>query len=109
LLSIEEFKNVELRVARIVSVEAHEKARKPMYRVKLDLGDELGEQTVVAGIRDKYSESELLGKLVVYVANLEPKEIGGVMSNGMLLAAEDGDVVSLLTLDKPVKPGSLIH
>jgi len=108
MASLEEFNKIELRVGKVVSVEDHPTARKPMYVVRLSFG-ELGERTVVAGIKDHYSKEELMGKKIVCVFNLEPKAVAGIQSNGMLLAAEDDITVSLLTVDKDVKEGSLVH
>ncbi|MGI0141238.1 MAG: tRNA-binding protein [Candidatus Micrarchaeales archaeon] len=108
MASIDIFKQLELRVAKITSVEEHEQARKPMYKITLDLG-EAGERHVVAGIKPWYSKEELIGKSVICVANLDPKEIAGAQSHGMILAAEDETGVALLTLDRPIKAGSLIH
>ncbi|MDE1825137.1 MAG: tRNA-binding protein [Candidatus Micrarchaeota archaeon] len=108
MVGIDAFKELELRVAMIVGVEEHEMARKPMYKVTLDLG-EIGQRTVVAGIKNYYSREELLGKKVICVANLEPKEIAGVQSHGMMLAAEDESTVCLLTVDKEIRIGSLVR
>lgn len=109
MVSIEIFKELDLRVAKIIGVEDHEGARKPMYKVSLDLGSEMGTRVVVAGIKSYYSKEELVGKSVICLVNLEPKEIAGVVSHGMILAADDEQNVSLLTLDKPVAPGSSIR
>ncbi len=108
IIDIEEFKKADLRVGKVVKVEPHEQARKPMYVLTVDLGEELGTRTIVAGIRDQYKEEELLGKLIVCVANLKPKNVAGVESQGMLLAAEDDGVVAVLTPGKEVKPGSKV-
>ncbi len=103
------FKEIDLRVAAIVNVEDHELARKPMFKLTLDLGEELGRRTVVAGIKGPYTKEELIGKKVICIANLEPKDVAGVMSQGMLLAAEDPSNISLLTVDRDVLPGSKIR
>lgn len=108
MVGIDAFLSLELRVGRITGVEEHEKARKPMYKITLDLG-EVGERKVVAGIKPWYTKEELVGKFVICVANLDPKEIAGELSHGMILAAEDESGVALLTLDRPIKAGSLIH
>lgn len=91
-----------------MGVEVHEKARKPMYKLTLDLGPEIGQRIVVAGIRDAYSEGELMGKHIICLANLEPKEIAGVQSHGMILAAEDENAVAVLVPDRDIKVGSRI-
>lgn len=109
MVAMDAFKEVDLRVGKIIGVEDHEGARKPMYKILLDLGSELGTRTVVAGIKSYYSKEELVGKFVICFSNLEPKEIAGVSSHGMLLAAEDESTVTLLTVDKEVLPGSKIR
>ncbi len=106
-ISLDYFANVNLRVGRIVDVEDLEGARKPMYRLRVDLG-ELGMRNLVAGIKAFYTKNELVGRKIIVVANLEPKKIAGAMSEGMLLAAEDGGVVSLLQPDRDMREGSSI-
>ncbi len=107
-LNFETFKKVDLRVARILDVAEHKGARKHMYRLRLDVG-ELGERNIVAGIGDYYTKEELVGREIVIVANLKPRNIAGVESNGMLLAAENGDVVALLSPDRELAEGSAVH
>ena len=58
--------------------------------------------------RKGYNKEELLGKLVVVVENLEPAVIRGVESRGMILAAQDGETLAVLSPDRPVAPGSLV-
>ncbi len=109
MVSIEEFKNMDIRIAKIIGVQAHEKARSPMYILRLDLGKELGERTIVAGIRDRYTQEELLGKKIACIVNLEPKLIGNVESNGMLLAAENEGALAILVPDREIEQGSRVH
>ncbi len=109
MANIDDLSKIELRVGRIIEVQDHDGARKPMYKLRVNLGQELGERTIVAGIKDIYSKDELLGKEIVCVANLEPKIIAGVESQGMLLAAGEGDEVSLLVPDREIGEGSRIH
>ena len=109
MASIDEFRNLDLRVGVITGVEDHPTARKPMYKLEVDLGSELGKRTVVAGIKNSYTREELLGKKVICVANLEPKSVAGIESQGMLLAAEDSGVISLLTIDRDLPQGSAVR
>jgi methionine--tRNA ligase beta chain len=109
MASIDDLKALGLRVGVIEGVEVHEGARKPMYKLTVDLGQEIGKRTIVAGIGDIYTKEQLLGKRVVCVANLEPKMIAGVESQGMLLAADDGSLISLLTPDKEMPAGSTVR
>ncbi|MGC8547771.1 MAG: tRNA-binding protein [Candidatus Micrarchaeia archaeon] len=97
-----------MRVGKIINVMTHEQARKPMYIVTVDLGEGIGIRTIVAGIRDQYKPEELVGKLIVCIVNLQPKNVAGIESQGMLLAAEDNGVISLLTPSREVKPGSKV-
>jgi len=103
-LEFSDFEKIDLRIGRIKSVEDHPKAGK-LYILNVETGE--GLKRVVAGIKDSYSKEALIGKNVVMVANLKPKEIAGIRSEGMILAAEDekGKPI-LLSTDKDVKPGS---
>ena len=107
-LDFETFMEVELRVGRIMSVEDHPDADR-LYVVKLDDGSEQG-RTICAGIKAYYSPDELLNKMVVFVANLKPRSLRGVVSEGMMLAADDGnDVVRLVTIDGEISTGSRVR
>jgi methionyl-tRNA synthetase len=107
-LDFESFMKVELRVGKIVSVEDHPNADR-LYVVKLDDGSDDG-RTICAGIKKYYSVDELLGKNVVFVANLKPRPLRGVVSEGMMLAADDGnEAVRLVTIDGEIASGSLVR
>ncbi len=110
MVTFDEFARLEIRVGRIVSADDHEQARKPMYRLTVDLGPEVGKRTIVAGIKAWYAKEELVGKEVACIVNLDPKTIAGVESRGMLLAAGDGvEALSLLTVDRQVSEGSMVR
>jgi methionyl-tRNA synthetase len=107
-ISIEDFRKVELRVAKVVSVEAVPKADK-LYKIHLDLGYE--RRTIVSGIREEYAPEELEGMRIIVVCNLKPATIKGVESKGMLLAAETpgGDGLALLTVDRDIPLGARVR
>ncbi len=106
LISFEDFKKLELKVARVVMAERIS-GSDSLLRLEVDLGQE--QRQLVAGLAGHYSEEELKGKEIVIVANLEPAEIFGVTSQGMLLAAEDEDgSLALLQPENRVEPGSHI-
>ena len=105
MITIEEFKKLNMRIARIKEVIDHPGADR-LYIVRVVIGEE--EREVVAGIKKGYNKEELLGKLVVVVENLEPAIIRGVESKGMILAAQDGETLAVLSPDRPVAPGSLV-
>lgn len=105
MITIDDFKKVELRVARIVSAERVAGTAKLMKMI-IDLGNE--QRQIVAGIGAAYQPEALIGRNVVVVANLQPARIRGVESNGMLLAAVDGSKVALVTVDQEVNPGAAV-
>src|SRR5262249_48618371 len=106
MITIEEFGKVELRVATIKAVEPHPNADRLLV-LKIDLGTE--ERQLVAGIRAHYAPEELIGKQVVVVVNLQPATLRGVESQGMLLAASDGEKVIVLSPEKPTAPGAKVR
>ena len=98
-ISIDEFAKVELRVGRVVTAEAVPKSKK---LVRLEIDDGGGVRQVVAGIARAYEPESLVGRHVVFVANLKPAKLMGVESNGMVLAALDAEGRPvLLTPDDP--------
>lgn len=105
LITIDELDKVKLNVGKILEVKRVEGANK-LYCLSVDLGSET--RTIVSGLVPYYKEEELVGKNVVVVTNLKPAKLRGIESNGMLLAAGDGDVVKLLTVDGEVPIGSSI-
>lgn len=88
----------------ILEVDDIPQARKPLYRLRVDLG-ETGVKQCVAGIKPYYSKEQLAGKRVVAVVNLEPRSIAGVVSECMLLASFTEAELSLLTPDKDMPLG----
>ncbi len=97
---------LDLRVGVVREIEDHPNADK-LYVMKVDMGDET--RTLVAGLKPYYAPEELRGKALVIVANLKPAKLRGVLSRGMLLAADDGQgKVSVLTPEKDVPPGTQI-
>ena len=105
MVSIEEFRKVELRVATIRSAEPHPNADKLMV-LQIDLGNE--QRQICAGIRNHYEPEELVGRQIVVVANLETAKLRGLESQGMLLAASDEDRVIILTPEKAVQSGAKV-
>ena len=101
-LTIDEFKKVELKSAKVITAERVAGADKLM-KLQIEVGKE--KRQLVAGIAQHYTAEEMIGKTIIIVANLQPAKIRGVESQGMLLAVSDGDTLSLLTSDKPVDSG----
>ncbi|KKU94340.1 MAG: Methionine-tRNA ligase [Candidatus Jorgensenbacteria bacterium GW2011_GWA1_48_13] len=106
MISFEDFKKLDLRVAKIVAAERVEATDK-LLKLHLDIGGE--ERQIISGIAEEYSPEGLIGREIVIIANLEPRNFKGIESQGMLLAAESDGVISLLKLDEEVPPGSPVH
>jgi methionyl-tRNA synthetase len=105
-LDIADFARVELRAGRVKEAEKIADARK-LLRLQVDLGTEV--RQIVAGIAEDYAPEDLVGRTVAVVANLKPAKLRGVVSNGMLLAADvDGRAV-LATFGEDVAPGTKIR
>ncbi len=107
LVSFRQFQQLDLRVGKVVSAERVEGTDK-LLKLVVDLGEEKPRQ-VVAGLAQRFQPEELVGKLVVVVANLEPARIRGVLSEGMILAAGEDEPVALVTLDRPCEPGEKVR
>jgi methionyl-tRNA synthetase len=105
-LSYDEFQKVDLRAARVLAAEKVPKTDK-LLKLTLDLGTE--QRTVVSGIAGAYPPEALVGRTVVYLANLKPAKIRGVLSQGMILAAGDAEVLALAALDREVPPGTKVR
>lgn len=107
MVTIDEFFKIDLRVGRIVSAENIPNKQK-VLKVEVDIGTE--SRVVVVGAAEFYSPADLIGKIVIVCSNLEPKTIGNVTSNGMLLAAENADGKPIfLTIDDEAPIGSNIR
>ena len=94
-ITIDDFKRVELRVGKVVEASRVEGSKK-LIKLVVDLGGE--KRQIVAGLAEHYQPEEMVGKYVVVVANLQPKNLMGLESQGMLLATCDRPV--LLTIEK---------
>ena len=107
-LEFDTFMEVDLRVGKIVSVDDHPNADR-LYVVSIDDGSGDG-RTICAGIKEYYSADEMVGKNIVFVSNLKPRPLRGITSEGMMLAADDGEGnVRLITTDGPISTGSQVR
>lgn len=106
MVSIDEFRNMEIKVAKVVEVKDHPNADK-LYVLNVDIAGEI--RQIVAGIKKFYTPEELLNKNVIVVANLVPAVIRGVESNGMLLAASVEENLAVLTTDRPIISGAQVR
>ncbi len=104
-LSLEEFRKLDLRVARVVEARRVPGTDK-LIEARVDVGGEV--RTIVTGLVPHYQPEDLVGKTIVVVTNLEPRRVRGVESRGMLLAAEWDGQLSLVTLDRDLPPGARV-
>ncbi len=103
LIGIEDFLKLDIRLAKVLSAERVEGSEK-LLKLRVSLGEE--ERTLMAGIAKHYSPEELVGKKVLMLANLKPRKIFGVESQGMVLALSDGENLSVIVPDKDIKEGA---
>jgi methionyl-tRNA synthetase len=106
-ITFDEFMNVELRVAKVLTAEAVPKSRK-LLKLTVDAGAE--ERTILAGIAGAYEPEELVGRRVVIVFNLKPAKLMGIESDGMVLAASpENGPPSLLAVDESIAAGTRVR
>ena len=103
MATIDQFRQLQLKVAKVLEANLHPNADRLLV-LKVDTGET--QKEIVAGIAQHYTPTDLVGKLVVTVDNLEPATIRGVVSNGMVLVAKEGDRLVLIAPEKPAAPGS---
>ena len=105
MVTFDQFKTMDIRVARITEVVNHPNADK-LYVVTVETGE--GPKKIVAGLREHYTAEELIMREVVIINNLAPATIRGVESQGMILATKDGEKFAIIVPEKEVKVGSPI-
>jgi len=102
-ITIDDFDKIQIRVGEVLKCEPVPKAKKLLVS-QIRIGDEV--RQIVSGLRPHYTAEEMVGKKVVVVANLKPAKLAGVLSEGMLLCAEDAEGKPvLLTAEKDVPNG----
>jgi methionyl-tRNA synthetase len=105
MVNIDEFRKFEFRVAEVLEVTPHPQADR-LWVLDIRVGEET--KRIVAGIKLFYAPEELKGKKVIVVNNLEPAVIRGVESQGMLLAAQDGQNLSIIVPERDVASGATV-
>lgn len=105
MATYEDFKKIELKIARIKEVNDHPNADR-LYVIIVEVGDKT--KQIVAGIKGSYTKESLVGREVILVDNLDPAMLRGVESQGMLLAASDDKGMSVIIPDREVVLGSIV-
>lgn len=106
IITLEDFKKVSLKVAKIIECEAVPKSKK-LLKLRLKVGDT--EKQIVSGISEHYKPEDLIGKLIVMVDNLVPSKLMGVDSEGMLLAAKQNGDLKIITIDGDIETGADVN
>jgi len=104
-VTMKEFKRLDVRIGTVTEVERVPGSEK-LYKMQVDMGGEV--RQIVTGLVDWYTEEELRGKVIAVLMNLKPAKIFGQWSYGMLLAAEMGDDLALLTVDRHIDNGARV-
>ena len=105
-IPFEQFEQLDIRVGTVLSCEKVKKSKKLL---KFEIADGLENRTIVSGIAQHYNPEDLVGKQVCFVANLAPRTINGIESQGMILSAVNFDEsLSVVTVDRPVVAGSRV-
>lgn len=103
-----DFEKLDVRVGKVVEVEVPEWSRK-LVKMKVDLGDELGERIIFSGIKEWYGEKDLLGKNFMFLVNMEAKKMGEEKSEGMMLMADTEKRPELIEVEEGVKVGTVVR
>ena len=91
MIIIEDFQKLDIRVGKIISAEDFPEARKPMYKIKIDFGAEIGVKQSCAQLTQNYTKDQLINKMILGVVNLLPRKIGPEISEVLILGFPDKD------------------
>jgi len=110
MITFDDFLKVDIRVGRIIEVEAFPEARKPAWKLKIDFGSDIGVKKSSAQITDLYDAESLLGRQILAVVNFPPRQIGPFMSEVLTLGVSDtAGAIVLIKPDNKVKEGARLH
>lgn len=110
MATIEDFQKLDIRVGKIIVAEDFPEARKPMYKIKIDFGAEIGIKQSCAQLTQNYTKDQLAGKIILGVVNLLPRKIGQEISEVLTLGVPDtnGNCI-LIAPDKDVLLGNRLY
>lgn len=109
-IDMEDFAKIELRIGTVILAEVFEKARRPAYKIWVDLGPELGVKKSSAQVTDFYKPTDLIGKQVICVCNFKPRQIADFMSEILITGFSSGEGgIILATVERNVPNGQRLH
>ncbi|MEK7097826.1 MAG: tRNA-binding protein [Patescibacteria group bacterium] len=110
MATIDDFQKLDIRVGRIIEIEDFPEARKPSYKLQIDLGPEIGIKKSCAQLPKNYSKEDLKNKVVLCVVNFPPRQIGPAVSEVLTLGVPDGrGECFLITPDREVPLGGRLY
>ena len=107
ILKIEDLQKLDLRIGKIATCQKVEGSEK-LLKLEVDFGIEIGQRQIISGIAKSYESEFLIGKEALFIVNLEPREIMGLQSQGMILCATLDNLPIILNPEKEVLPGTKI-
>lgn len=102
------FQTLDLRVGKVLEVQPVEGSKK-LYRLTVDLGESYGTKTILTGIAQWYTVEHLVNTKCIFIANLEPKQMASVTSEGMLLCVDDGQRPWVVPVDESLPIGAIVR
>lgn len=109
-IDYKDFDKIELRIGTILRVEPFEKARKPAYKIWVDLGEEIGVKKSSAQVTFHYQPNDLIGRQVLCVCNFAPRQIADFMSEILITGFSDEQAnIILASTEKPIPNGARLH
>ncbi|MEM3828390.1 MAG: methionine--tRNA ligase subunit beta [Conexivisphaerales archaeon] len=101
----DDFEKLNILIGRILNVSEIPNSNK-LLKLEISLGDK--KKTILSGIKKWYKKEDLIGKEVVVLENIKPAKMAGELSEGMILAASDGENLSILTVDREIREGAKV-
>ncbi len=110
IITYSDFEKIDIRVGTIIDVEKNDKLKKPSFVLKIDFGETIGIKKSSAQLRKNYSRNQLLNKQIAAIINFEPKQIGNLISEVLVLGFPDTDFEPVLVSpDKEIKNGGNLY
>lgn len=107
-ITFKDFTKLDFRVGEITDAVLVEDSNH-LIKLVVDLGEDYGSVEILSGLYPAYTPQDLVGNKYLVLANLEPKKMAGLLSNGMILVADDPEKIKLIPLDKNLKNGTVIR